>query len=283
VDIATLESLGLEVDQGDGIVEAKLEIMHPVYNPLTRKLISTVYFTVMGDRLLFVGPSEFVGAQPINLALLKNGNLEAHVLETLDTHLYQLERRTTELSTLGVDGRVDRESLQLSAEFNRGKLKVVVAASRSGQFRVSRAVHEGSELSTASGNVFELSEFRSKEALEEFLFAMYSDMKSSGSSAAQLSPLTETNIAFAELALAFGDAQLPARTALEVVVDVTVKKERYRFAAARVAGREFRGLLAGQRGKVWAGRFHLTEFLGVKSLVARELSVSESDVEIVAS
>ena len=46
-------------------------------------------------------------------------------------------------------------------------------------------------------------------------------------------------------------------------MELEVDGERYRFAAARVAGRTFRGLLAGPTGKVWADRFELEDFPGV--------------------
>jgi hypothetical protein len=283
MDIESLKSLGLQIDDSSGVVEATLELDRHAFNPLTRKRLDKITFSVMGDRLIYLSPVELVGAHPIHLALIKEGNLEDLVVETLNQHLYQLERRSTELSTLGVSTKVEPESLQLSADLSKGSLKVTIAASRSGQFRVARAVNDGREVGKATGTVFELSEFRSKEALEEFVFSMFaSDVKSSSSSTESLKAIVETNIAFAELALAFGDAQLPARTPIEVVVDLTVHGEKFRFAAARVSGREFRGLLAGPKGKVWSGRFNLSEFVGVKQLAANQLKVTDSEVEIVA-
>lgn len=56
-----------------------------------------------------------------------------------------------------------------------------------------------------------------------------------------------------------------------------------RFAAARVQGRTFRGLLAGPSGKLWAGRFDSwtasPEFV---VLVAQVLKVSSDEVEVLA-
>ena len=56
-----------------------------------------------------------------------------------------------------------------------------------------------------------------------------------------------------------------------------------RFAAARVVGRTFRGLLAGGQGKVWAERFDLGEFPGVVPLVARLLRVPATAVKVLRS
>ncbi len=57
----------------------------------------------------------------------------------------------------------------------------------------------------------------------------------------------------------------------------------YRFAAARVAGRTFRGLLAGAQGKVWAERFELDDFPGVVPLVADLLKVPAQAVKLVGA
>ena len=92
----------------------------------------------------------------------------------------------------------------------------------------------------------------------------------------------EAALSFRELYDAFGDALLPARSSLEVLADVRVGEKRYRFAAARVQGRLFRGLLAGDRGKVWADRFTLDEFVGIRPLISEILSVPLEQVEIVS-
>ena len=178
MDRAFLEQLGLDVTEHDGVVEAELELRSgQAFNPLTRTIIERVSFTVMGDRLLYVGPPEFVGAQPINVAFLSpQTRLEDLVVQTLNDHLFQLERRSNELGALGVSAKVDPASLQLTAELERPPLKFTIGASRTGQFRLMRAVNGNSELTNATQNVFELSEFFEKRALEEFLFAFFSDI-----------------------------------------------------------------------------------------------------------
>ena len=83
--------------------------------------------------------------------------------------------------------------------------------------------------------------------------------------------------------MGFGaEGSLPPKSTFEVLAELKVVKDRYRFAAARVTGRTFRGLLAGPSGKVWADRFELDEFHGVAALVARVLDVPIEAIEVVA-
>ena len=76
-------------------------------------------------------------------------------------------------------------------------------------------------------------------------------------------------------------ALVPPRSSLEVLVQLTVNGEPYRFAAVRQAGRTFRGLLAGAKGKVWSERFELDDFPGVVRLVAGLLQVPPEAVKAV--
>lgn len=293
MDRAFLEQLGLEVKESEGVVEAELALTSgEAINPLTRTPIDRISFTVMGDRLLYVGPPEFVGAQPINLAFITPATrLEDLVLSTLSDHLYQLERRSSELTTLGIASRVDPLTLQLAAEVEVGPLRVTIGPSRTGQFRVVRALHDGAELpgsQEGSTSSFELSEFRDKRALEDFLFALFSDAIGQPpvpptdtirpGQAPGLPP--EVSIAFRDLIHAFGDAVLPPRSPLEVVANVKVGTEEFRFAAARVQGQTFRGLLAGPTGKLWAERFELGDFRGIRALVADVLNTPIENVEV---
>ncbi|MFO0600355.1 MAG: hypothetical protein U0228_33910 [Myxococcaceae bacterium] len=299
MDRAFLEQLGLDVNDSDGVVEADLDLRGgQALNPLTRRTIDRVSFTVMGDRLLYVGPPEFVGAQPINLAFLSPGaRLEDVVVQTLNEHLFQLERRSNELTALGINPKVDPATLQLTAEVERPPMKFVIGASRTGQFRLIRASNAGVELTNASQNVFELSEFFEKRALEEFLFAMYSDVvddprvaeaQAAAPATIKHSPtlmistgVPEAALPFKELFAAFGDAYLPPRSPMEIVADVRVKDQKLRFAAARVQGKTFRGLLAGPSGKVWADRFELDEFPGIRGFVAELMNVGFDEIEVV--
>jgi len=286
VDRSFLEKLGLQITVSEGgVVEASLPLSGGALNPLTRQNIDKVAFTVVGDRLLYVGPPEFVGAQPINLAFITGATrLEDLVLQTLNEHLYQLERRSNELSALGLNPKVDPGTLQLTAELEHPPLRFVITANRAGAFRVLRAFKDGAELTTAGPSFFELSEYRDRKALEDFLFAMFSDI-AGGTPHTPLAPTPapgpEVTVSFSEIALLFEGAALPMRSSLELLAVVRVKGETLRFAAARVQGRVFRGLLAGGRGKLWADRFDLSDFLGIKALVAKVLDVDEAEVEVV--
>jgi hypothetical protein len=284
MDRAFLEGLGLKVTEADEI-EAELELISGVaLNPLTRHVITTVDFTVMGDRLLYVGPPELVGAQPINLAFLNHtSRLEDVVIQTLNDHLYQLERRTNELSALGIGAKVDQSSLQLSAELERGPFRFTLGASRTGQFRVSRCLNDGVEVSIGAPAIFELSEFRDRVALEDFLCAMFGHVTGSSMPPpreAGAAPPVDVTISVKALFDAFGDATVPPRTSLEFFAELRVGGETLRFAAARLQGRTFRGLLAGPAGKIWAERFELDEFPGVRGLVSELIGVPIEDIEV---
>lgn len=279
-----LEGLGLTVVEHDGVVEAGLELGSGLaFNPLSRQAIPAVTFTVVGDRLIFVGPPELVGAAPINLAFITaQTRLEDLVVQQLNEHLFQLERRSRELSSLGIAPQVDPQSLLLSADMEQGTWRFVLGCSRQGQFRVAAAWRDGAELSlSGEPTAFELSEFREKPALGEFLEAMFHDRVEETPTAPLAVPLSEA-ISFTELARAFGEATLPVRSPLELVCQVQVRGELLRFAAARVQGRTFRGLLAGPSGKLWADRFNLEDFPGVRAKVAEVLEVPVEDVEVMA-
>ncbi len=287
MDRAFLEGLGLTVSDSDGVVEAELDLSHGLaINPLTRASINSVSFTVMGDRLLYVGPAEFIGAPPISLAFLAGGGrLEDLVLQTLTDHLFQVERRSTELSALGIDSQVNPATLQLLAQLERGPFKFSIGASRTGQFRVVRCLHHGVELTMNSPKVFELSEFRDRLALEDFLYSMFRDVvggveppKRDGD---ENVPELDVSISVRSLFDAFGDATVPPRSSMEFFAELQIGDERLRFAAARVQGRTFRGMLAGPKGKIWAERFELDDFPGIRALVSELLGVPIEQIEVI--
>jgi hypothetical protein len=325
MDGTLLEELGLDIREERGVIEATLELSSGrAINPMTRKPIDRVTFTVVGSRLLYVGPEEFVGAQPINLAHLPTGvRLEELVLDTLNEHLYQLERRSAELSSIGLSPKVDPHTLQLSATVTRAPFQFVIGASRGGEFRITRALCSDMELTSGGVIRFELSEFRDRRALEDYLTALFADVAevasrtplpqlavepvtlaeaSSSANAEHLSKATreegspsqpgppvsaslavqrdESTLTVSDFFGAFGDALVPARTALEVLCEMQVSDKKFRFAAARVEGKTFRGLLAGPQGKLWAERFEVDQFPGIRALVAELLHVDIQDIEV---
>lgn len=287
---AFMEELGLTVAEGGGTTEATLPITNgKAVNPLTNEIIDTVLFSVTGDRLVYLGPPVLVGGQPISLAYLPKGTkLENTVVQTFKDHVFQLERRSKELSSIGVAPSVDSDTLTLSAELEREGLKVQIQANRAGQFRVAKAWDRGSELELGDQTTpFELSEFREKNALIDFVFSIFSEVGAppppvpSKSSPSGLR-ISNGAIPFVELLTVFGEASLPARSPMEMVCELKVRGEILRFAAARVQDRTFRDLLAGPKGKIWADRFDLDDFPGVREQVAKALGVPLDDVEVIS-
>jgi hypothetical protein len=279
---AQLETLGLSVrTQGKGLV-AQLEFSSSqMVNPVTRSFIHRAEFTVAGDRLLVVAPSELVGMPPIPVGELKDqADLEARLAQGLNEHIYHLQRRSTELQTLGLSPHVEPKTLQLSTAVTAGELEFLIASDKRGNFRVLSAKRNGNELTVSSTQGFELSEFRELSALVEYLRALFGEVSPrQGPSVSQEAPTPL--LALGEVTRAFGaKCLLPPRTQLEVLVELHVAGETYRFVAARVHGQTFRGLLAGARGKLWAERFELAEFPGVEQLVARVLGVSAETVQV---
>lgn len=295
-----LEDLGLSVKDAEGVIEAELELTSgQCMNPLTRQFIAKAQFTVVGDRLITIYPAELVGMPPINLShVSKAAALEDILVKSLNEAILHVQRRSEQLTALGLSPRVDPSSLQLGAELKVDAWEFSIGTDRLGNFRVTRALNEGVEMTTTSAHGFELSEFREKGALEAYLVAMFGESRpppprpavkpkigrDSDVDTEPLSPAAappEQPLYFKELVAAFGpSAMVPGRSQVEVLIELQVGDEQYRFAAARVSGKTFRGLLAGANGKLWADRFELNEFPGIKQLLASLLGVSESRVEV---
>lgn len=293
-----LEDLGLSVKDAEGVIEAELELTSgQAFNPFTRQLISKAQFTVLGDRLITIYPAELVGMPPINLShVAKGAALEDILVKSLNEAMLHVQRRSEQLTALGISPHVEASSLQLSAELKLDGWVFSIGTDRLGNFRVTRAVNDGVELTTTSAHGFELSEFRERGALESYLVAMFgetrpslptprprkardADVDTEPQSAA--APPPDAPLYFKELVAAFGPgAAVPDRGGVEVLLELKVGDEQFRFAAARVAGRTFRGLLAGANGKLWADRFELHDFPGIKQLLAKLLGVPESRVEV---
>jgi hypothetical protein len=285
VDRAFLEELGLTVREAeDGVVEADLELNSgQCVNPLTRKFINRATFTVLGERLIVVDPPELLGAPPVHLAHLTRGSaLEDLLVKTLNDSIFQLQRRSAELSALGISPNVDPTSLQLSAELTAGDYLFTIGTDRVGNFRVVRALRGEADLTVSSVESFELSEFRERAALENWLLALFGETPlRPPPSAASVPEGMEGKVNYGLLVEAFGKlAQVPPRTSIEVMVELKIKGEPFRFAAARIEGTLFRGLLAGTHGKVWAERFELRDFPGVKNLVSKVMGVGVDVVEV---
>jgi hypothetical protein len=293
---AFLEDLGMSVREADGVVEAELELTSgQLMNPITRRFLTRAQFTVLGDRLITIDPPELVGMPPINLAhVTRQSALEDIIVKSLNDAITHLTRRSSELTAMGFAPKVDPASLQLSVEIKTGPWEFIIGTDRLGNFRVQRAAHRGVEMTATSAHSFELSEFRERRSLEGYLIAMFDGAAKAQRSALKPRSEVETEpqsaaagppdvpLFFKDLVTAFGPmASVPGRSGVEVLIELRVGREQYRFAAARVAGLTFRGLLAGASGKLWADRFELHEFPGIKQLLAQLLGVPESKVEVV--
>lgn len=276
MDTVRLEQIGLTVLSEGGSVEAALDLNSlTLANPVTRKFLHRVVFMVVGERLIPIEPPEVVGLPPVMLSqVARAGDLESLIGDSFNEHIFHMQRRSRELTALGLEPQVDPISLELYSEIVEGDLTLVIAADRRGNFRVVRAVRDDSELSVSSGHTFELSEFREKGALMGYLVALFGEAPGAGAAPSAAAAPVAKLVRYEEVVRAFGSAALvPPRSGLELLAELTVDGRSYRFAAARVSGRTFRGLLASAQGKLWAERFELDDFPGIPTLVANLLKV----------
>ncbi|MCY1031172.1 hypothetical protein OV207_06860 [Corallococcus sp. BB11-1] len=280
MDTARLRELGLQVREEPSGIEVMLDLeAASLVNPITRDFITEVIFQVVGDRLIPISPAAVVGMTPILLSAIDAAEeMQALLLDTFSDHVFHLQRRSEELQLLGLPADVDPQSLELSTTVKEGHLAVKLVSDRQGNFRVAQAVRGGEDLPTAAGHIIELSEFRERGALTGYLAALF------GEPTLTRTPVTAGAgpVRFVEIVEKFGaQALVPPRSSLELLAQFQVEGKAYRFAAARIAGRTFRGMLAGTQGKVWAGRFELDEFPGVVRMVADLLKVAPEAVRLV--
>lgn len=277
MDARALEKLGFTVRETAAGLEAVLDLLSgTILNPLTRKFITEATFAVVGDRLIPVGPPELVGLAPIPASALTGASdADQQLADAFNEHVFHLQRRSAELQALGLEPKTHPDSLDLSAEVVVGPLRVELVSDKRGNFRVGSVSRDGAQVQGQEGHPLELSEFREREALVGYLRALLGADDASPPQAVRGDGL----VRFSEVVEQFGrGAVLPPRSAMEILVEVEVEGVRYRFAAARLAGRTFRGLLAGPSGKLWAERFELEAFPGVATLVASTLGVTVESV-----
>lgn len=283
MNTSRIEQLGLRVEQGAQGPVAVMELgeSSALINPVTRQPLTTLSFQIEPDRLIPVAPPAVVGLTPI---LLGSAAIREDVLlvitDAFDDYLFHIERRSAQLHAMGLHPDLDPESLVLSTELEAGLLSLTLVADRHGQFHVAKVRRDGKELSGLPSFRFELFEFRDRVALADYLNALIEERLARPSSTS-VGP--GARVRYDEILQAFGpQALVPPRSSLEVLVELSVNGEKYRFAAGRVMGRTFRGLLAGTKGKVWSDRFELESFPGVVALVANLLKVPASAVQIVS-
>jgi hypothetical protein len=286
-----LQRLGLTIRESDGRVEADLELNKvSIINPISKSVIERITFTAVGDRLIVLDPPEVLGIEPVRVsAFEKPLELEEAVFNLFNESVLHLERRSADLQALGLSPSVDPETLRLTAQVPAGELLFTISSDRRGNFRIVHASKSGQPLELPEAQAFELSEFREHAALAGYLAALVGETGAAGMEGTVIrnNPLQERAepvVLLSEVVRRFGGGALvPPKSTLEFLVEIKVNGAAYRFAAARVMGRTFRGLLAGAKGKLWADRFELDEFPGVAQLVSRVLRVPAGSVEILGT
>ena len=264
-----LAQLGLTVQEGAAGPEVVLPLQRSVVNPLTRRPVPAVTLALAEAVLIPVDPPELVGLPPLAVDTLTEApDLEARLLAGFDEHVAGLEAMASRLEALGLQPCVDPGSLEVRAEAQVGGLRVLLGADKQGKLRIFEVYRAGALLRSEVGAPFALAQFPNAAALQTHLLAAVGDAGAH-----------RAGIGYGELAERFGPAaRVPSTSALELVSDFTVGGERYRFVAARVRGRTFRGLLAGPDGKKWADHFQLEDFLGVADVACRALGVTPGEI-----
>jgi hypothetical protein len=264
-----LAQLGLTVQEGAAGPEVVLPLQRAVVNPLTRRPVPAVTFALAEELLIPVDPPELVGLPPLAVDTLTEApDLEARLLAGFDEHVAGLEAMATRLEALGLQPSVDPGSLEVHAETQVGGYRVFLGADKQGKLSILEVHRAGVLLRSEVGAPFTLAQFLDAAALQAHLLALLGDAAA-----------PRTGIGYGELAERFGPAaRVPATSALELVSDFRVRGERYRFVAARVRGRTFRGLLAGPDGKKWADHFQLEDFTGVADVACRALGIPPGEI-----
>jgi hypothetical protein len=282
-DADRLTELGLGVTDGGAGVEAILQLGTPLLNPLAQRSIPSAVFALAEDRLIPLEPPEFVGLPPLLLEGVRSrSELEQQLAGAFHTHLVTLQRRSAELKGLGLAAQVDPESLELIASVDDPPFRFVLAGDKRGQLRVAEAARHGAPAGTDLGEPFDLSEFPNRSGLLAHLRALVGPHEEPSVAAPQV--LAPGPILYREFLERFGSsAWVPGGAAIDVVVTLHVRGTGYRFAATRVSGRTFRGLLAGPEGKVWAEQFELDAFPGVSAVAAAALGIPISEVELLGA
>ncbi len=264
-----LAQLGLTVQEGAAGPEVVLPLQRSVVNPLTRRLVPAVTLAVAEELLIPVDPPELVGLPPLSVdAATEAPELEARLLAGFEEHVERLQAMASRLEALGLTPCVEPGSLEVRAEAQVGGMRLLLGGDKQGKLRILEVHRAGALLRTEVGAPFALGQFPDAAALQAHLSSLLGEATA-----------PRTGLGYGELAERFGPAaRVPPASALEVVCDFTVRGQRYRFVAARVRGRTFRGLLAGPDGKKWADHFQLEDFAGVADVAARALGVSPGDV-----
>jgi hypothetical protein len=258
-----------------------LELSAALINPLNQQIISQVSFTHFGDQLMVIAPPELVGLSPLTLKGTPAPDaLENNLATAFDDYLQLLQRKSDELQALGLSPNINAESLLLSTDLQADNYVFSLTADRRGHFQLQQVQRDGELLRSEFGQMLDISEFREWQSLAAYLIALVNPSYSRAT--VHPTPAGAGPLFFEELVTRFGrGATLPPRSGFEVLVTLRAGDVEYRFAAARLSGRSFRGILAGPQGKMWAERFTLEEFPGVVQLLSETLGVPPEAVTVV--
>jgi len=277
--LAALQGLGLEVRETDAGLRVELPLgAGTLLHPVSGGALDQVTFAVDAGALIPVAPPALCGLGRFSLSELVDAEaLADQVRERFGRQLSLLGQLAGQLDALGLVGEVEPDTLMLSAKVQAAPLTFLLQADRDGRFRVVSALRDDAPVRLQKDALFELSGFGDRATLGHYLSGL---VDGAGGEAPSVVPL----VRYGELEAAFGaSALVPPSTPVEILVELSVEGRRYRFAAGRVMGRTFRGLLAGRRGKLWAERFELEDFPGVAALAADVLGVPQDAVRILGS
>ena len=125
MDAFQLEQLGLRAEEGSGGLKATLELAEGfvLENPVTRQPLPPVTFQLTSDRLIPIAPPAVVGLPSILLGAVRNRAEISQLLSSAyDEHLFHLERRSAQLETMGLQPKLDPQTLATVGphDFNGG-------------------------------------------------------------------------------------------------------------------------------------------------------------------
>lgn len=275
-----LSALGLSVSESETGVVAELSLGEAaLLHPVSGASLNEVSFAVDGERLIVVAPAPLTGVGAITWTSVADADALADIVrERFGRQLAILGAGAGALDVLGIASEVDPDHLSLSAKIPHEAWTFVVQADPEGRFRLVRALKDRSPVHLEQESSFELSAFTDRATLGHYLMGLVEG------AADVVAPVKPVLLRQGMLLKAFGaDALIPPGSPVELLVELSVQDRRYRFAAGRVRGQTFRGLLAGREGKLWAERFELDAFPGVVALCAQVLGVSEDTVRVLGA
>ena len=264
-----LAELGLTVHEGAAGPEVVLPLQGSVVNPLTGRPLAAVTLAVAEELLIPVDPPELVGLPPLVVdGVTELPALEAQLTAGFDEHVGRLQAMAAALAALGLSPSIELGSLEVRAETELEGLRISLGGDKQGKLRILAVHRAGALLGTDVGAPFAVPEVPDAASFQAQLLALAGEI-----------PVRRRDVGYGELPERFGPAaRVPPTSPLELVTDFTVRGERYRFVAARIRGRTFRGLLAGPDGKKWAEHFQLEDFSGVADVASRVLGISPGEI-----